>query len=513
MPFQTGTSTDYKDLLAKLVSFCTGNNVTAAAINAGGTGYVVGDVLTVSGGTSTWPCTLEVTAVSAGVITAVKILTSGAYTVNPTNPVSVTGGTGTGATFNLTLNTGNWTANRNTKYASVAAINAGGTGYNVGNILTVSGGTSTITAELYVSAVSGGVITAVTFNNRGAYSAVPTNPVSVTGGDGTGATFNLTWEDEVQLQGIGSGSDQVYIGIRTYQNVGVDAFNWEVAGFTGYTASLEWKLQPGKSTGGEGWIESPGTINSGGNFVPLDDASMTFWLNQNGRRVIGIVKCGTSSYMSFYAGFIDPFNTTTEHPYPMYIGSSVCQQDTRFNSTRAAMSSFVNPREKQVSGVSPFRTSSSGVMRFTDGVWWSHFHMSETPGSPTTLFAIPTMERVVYPPGAITRANDNTSPNNCYLSIDHTWHMVVPTVGGTPTFELRSTPGATDDFMTLFPPTLVWNTPSQQFVGQLSDTYWISDAGSALTSEDEVDIGTDTYIIFQQGNLTDGYNYLALKRT
>ena len=37
-----------------------------------------------------------------------------------------------------------------------------------------------------------GVITAITFTSGGAYTVVPTNPVSVTGGTGTGATFNIT---------------------------------------------------------------------------------------------------------------------------------------------------------------------------------------------------------------------------------------------------------------------------------------------------------------------------------
>jgi len=77
--------------------------VTVATVNAGGSGYTNGDVLTVSGGTSTVAAQLTVTGVSGGAITSVSISNSGAYTVNPSTPASVTGGTGTGATFNLTL--------------------------------------------------------------------------------------------------------------------------------------------------------------------------------------------------------------------------------------------------------------------------------------------------------------------------------------------------------------------------------------------------------------------------
>lgn len=72
-------------------------------------------------------------------------------------------------------------------------IVSGGTGYSVNDVLTVSGGTFTTAAQLTVTSVSGGVITGVSTSGaaRGNYTAVPTNPASVTGGTGTGATFNL----------------------------------------------------------------------------------------------------------------------------------------------------------------------------------------------------------------------------------------------------------------------------------------------------------------------------------
>lgn len=78
------------------------SEAVGAAIAGGGTGYTVDDDLTVSGGTGT-AATLNVTSVSTGVIDGIEILTAGSYSAIPGNPVSVTGGTGTGATFNLTF--------------------------------------------------------------------------------------------------------------------------------------------------------------------------------------------------------------------------------------------------------------------------------------------------------------------------------------------------------------------------------------------------------------------------
>jgi hypothetical protein len=80
------------------------SSVTTAAVNAAGTGYIVGDILTVAGGVSSVPAQLEVDTVGgSGEITAIAVANAGVYTVEPTDPVSVTGGTGSDATFNLTF--------------------------------------------------------------------------------------------------------------------------------------------------------------------------------------------------------------------------------------------------------------------------------------------------------------------------------------------------------------------------------------------------------------------------
>lgn len=75
----------------------------SAVVVAGGAGYAVGNVLTVVGGDGVQQATkLTVSSVTAGAITAVAITQGGLYLDGPTNPVSVTGGAGTGATFTLT---------------------------------------------------------------------------------------------------------------------------------------------------------------------------------------------------------------------------------------------------------------------------------------------------------------------------------------------------------------------------------------------------------------------------
>lgn len=106
-------------------------NLFGTSIVSGGTGYTVGDTLTFVGGTFTDVLQYTVTAVSGGVITGVSVLTPsfGIYSaLPPSTPATVTGGTGTGATFNLT-----WTLR-------TIAVNAAGSGYVEQPTVTFSGG-------------------------------------------------------------------------------------------------------------------------------------------------------------------------------------------------------------------------------------------------------------------------------------------------------------------------------------------------------------------------------------
>ncbi len=77
----------------------------------------------------------------------------------------------------------------------IRGIGSGGSGYQVGDVLTVVGGTGTVAAQItlpnsdYIGgggAAQWGIVTL-----GGTYTSLPSNPVSVTGGHGSGATFNL----------------------------------------------------------------------------------------------------------------------------------------------------------------------------------------------------------------------------------------------------------------------------------------------------------------------------------
>lgn len=89
------------------------------------------------------------------------------------------------------------------------AIVSGGTGYTNGDILDLVAGTHSAIGKIQVTGVSGGVITSAVVSQGGTYTAIPpgsSQPLSVTGGTGAGATFNVQWTiDSMTLVEEGTG--------------------------------------------------------------------------------------------------------------------------------------------------------------------------------------------------------------------------------------------------------------------------------------------------------------------
>lgn len=97
----------------------------SAVVAVGGTGYAVGQIVTLSGGTVEEAAQFIVTTVAAGVVTGVALYRTGRYTVTPANPGATTGGTG-----NLTLTV---TYAQNTQFRVGELVNFSGFGVSGNN--------------------------------------------------------------------------------------------------------------------------------------------------------------------------------------------------------------------------------------------------------------------------------------------------------------------------------------------------------------------------------------------
>lgn len=96
----SGANTQASGTVSVAVTGSALGAITGVAVNAGGSGYVVGDILTVSGGNGLGKVNVDAVD-GSGAVTAISINAAGAdYAV--ANGVATTGGTGSGATVNIT---------------------------------------------------------------------------------------------------------------------------------------------------------------------------------------------------------------------------------------------------------------------------------------------------------------------------------------------------------------------------------------------------------------------------
>lgn len=442
MTWVTGTATDYQNLLVQLKQIATSNHVSAATISAGGTGYTVGDILTSTGGTFTHAAKFRVTTVGAGIITGLVIAEGGAYTVNPSSPVSTTGGTGTGATVTVSFVATGWTT--------------------------------------LIDATFGGS------------------------------------EKVLMLQGVGSGTDTLYVGITTFTATAVDGFNtcknWGLWATTGYNSLLQWYQQAGISPGFSAVDGS--TLVTGGAYVPLkaaDAFNLSFWFSITGRRIECVCKVQTASttfYPSFHLGWMNPFGTTTEFPYPMLVLGSSARNNCWYGDTVVGRISGIT----EAIGIQG-RTG-PGWYRRSDSTWISiNNSVANDSASPTRGSSA---NYVIYPVGQ-GAIEGNVEDVTVADGSGWTWDDVIATNGvpGTEIIKLQPTPDGGSGIRILVPVTVLASdddggSNDVEFLGDVDQVYWVTGVGG-VASEDFMDIGTNRYRIFQNGNRVTDYSFLCIK--
>lgn len=109
------------------------------------------------------------------------------------------------------INEGAWGNNLSltvTCKLSAITLAGGGTGYAVGDVLTVSTGAGTL-AQAVVTAETGGVIDTISFVDGGEYTTLPPSTSGVattTSGSGVGATVDIVFSDKFNMDVLLSGS-------------------------------------------------------------------------------------------------------------------------------------------------------------------------------------------------------------------------------------------------------------------------------------------------------------------
>jgi hypothetical protein len=124
---------------------------------------------------------------------------------------------------------------------------------------------------------------------------------------------------ELILKGFGlSGTDEIYIGIRTYHDVPGDYYNFLMGTFTGYVSGNTFDTQPGARLSG----------------VPAHNNAIDYWMTANGQRLALCLKVGLPVYESGYVGKYLPTATPGQYPSPLACGGMLTgAAGTRFSDT------------------------------------------------------------------------------------------------------------------------------------------------------------------------------------
>ena len=115
--FHQGQATDYIDLLVKLEELAVNSHVNAIVLNVGGTGWAVGDLFIINGGTIVGGHNAlgEVLTEAGGVVLTVRIFAGGAYTVSPGVAATTTAifpAVGINLTVDATIAATGWSTDR-----------------------------------------------------------------------------------------------------------------------------------------------------------------------------------------------------------------------------------------------------------------------------------------------------------------------------------------------------------------------------------------------------------------
>jgi len=108
---------------------------------------------------------------------------------------------------------------------AATVVSSGDGAYVHTDVLTVVGGSGGTAPTITIAdqtpatgpvrpSVINGTITLFTISSPGSRTTIPANPVSVTGGTGTGATFNIDWSSTIIIPNaeLGTGGPEFYVG-------------------------------------------------------------------------------------------------------------------------------------------------------------------------------------------------------------------------------------------------------------------------------------------------------------
>ena len=145
--------------------------------------------------------------------------------------------------------------------------------------------------------------------------------IMVTFASANGWTVLTQTTEEVYLRGKGAeGLDEIYCGVRTFENSTTGYYNWQLYGSVFWKSNLPITAQP---------LRSNYDWNTHAYFW---NQPIPYWMVATPRRIILVAKVGTT-YQHVHLGFIDPVGTAAQYPYPLFIGGCGANETVAYSTT------------------------------------------------------------------------------------------------------------------------------------------------------------------------------------
>lgn len=196
---------------------------------------------------------------------------------------------------------------------------------------------------------------------------------------------------ELSVRGPGAAVDKrVFINLRSQHDAASSAYTWDIRGATDYLAGSAFGGHPGES------IDDVHLI--------LWNQAINWWFYANDRRFIVVAKVNTV-YTSAYAGFLLPWATPEQYPFPLYIGASRAVLDN-YTSTLSGFRHMADPGY------------GSATVRSWDGTWKTvaNHHNTNSTDYPTCGDASAHNDAFVWPYLA-ARYGDGNGTTSKYTTV------------------------------------------------------------------------------------------------
>mgnify|MGYP003403914263 CR=1 len=306
----------------------------------------------------------------------------------------------------------------------------------------------------------------------------------------TDETVANQFGSEVIFKAVGNaGSDEIFTGIRSEYSSADGWYNLFLNGFTGYDVNEN------------SWFKQPGCIPDASQatayripMIPCWNTTMPYWFVASGRSFRLAVKISTN-FEGGYMGFLLPYATPSQYPYPLAIGGSLAPDSGnrttawRYSYVHQMHGVFVGP------GIDTWTTfesvyHSSLYVRGNDGAWrwWANrpnsVNTSETIASPTIGSAAP------YTPGGAIRT---------------VWPHCVNNLWSSGRLPYRDCLGGGY----ILQPTIVQqHVPTKLVIGEFEGVYAIS--GYQNAAENTMTYGGKTVVVFQNAYRNTIHEFWAL---